>query len=123
MDRAPEELFLDIAVVDIQRGTSGTKTLEPWASLYCKAVSDQRYGDAMHARYSLDGKSSEGINSDTNRTVLEEIRLDAINYYSTEPEIYAQALLFYSNNSNSDTRPEIIEVIRQVPHNQTASAL
>lgn len=123
MENVPEELFLDIPVADIQRGTSGTKAVEPWASLYCKAVSEKRYGDAIHARYSLDGKSPEGINSDTNRTILEEISLDAINYYSTEPETYVQALLFYSNNSSSDTRPEVIQVIRQVSHEQSSCAL
>lgn len=122
MDEIPEELFLDLAVADVQRGAAGTKTVEPWASLYCKAVSEHRYGDAIHARYSLDGRSPEGINQETKRTVLEEILLDAIGYYTGYPKIYAEALSFYSNNSSNDTRPEIIEAIRQVPHEQSSSA-
>lgn len=116
MDEIPEELFLDIPITNIQRGTSGTKTVELWATLYCKAVIEQRYGDAIHARYSLDGRSPDGINQDTKRTVLEEIRLDAVSYYLAEPEAYAQALLFYLNNSSDNTRPEIVEVVRQAPH-------
>jgi hypothetical protein len=83
---------------------------------------EQRYGDATHARYSLDGRSPDGINQDTKRMVLEEIRLDAVEYYLNEPESYAQALAFYANNSSDDSRPVIIEVIRQVQHEQGSSA-
>lgn len=122
MDDPPEQLFLDASVGDIQRGTSGTKTVEPWATLYCKAVMEQRYGDAIYARYSLDGNSPDGINQDSKRTVLEEIHLDAIDYYSSVPELYADALSFYSNNSSNDTRPEIIEALRRVPHEHSLSA-
>lgn len=122
MDEPPEQLFLDASITSIQNGTSGTKTVEPWASLYCKAIIEKRYGDAIHARYSLDGNSPEGINQDTKRTVLEEIVLDARSYYAGYPEMYAEALVFYEGNSRQDTRPEIIEAIRRVPHEHSSSA-
>lgn len=123
MDESPEQLFLDVSIISIQNGTSGTKTVEPWASLYCSALLEQRYGDAIHARYSLDGNSPEGINQDTKRTVLEEIVSDARSYFAGYPEIYTEALVFYEGNSCEDTRPEIIEAIRRVPREYSPSAL
>jgi len=50
MDEPPEKLFLDVSATHIQKGTSGTKIVEPWASLYCKAIIEQRYGDEVYAR-------------------------------------------------------------------------
>lgn len=114
MAQMPEQLFLDLPVEEVQNGTT-MGTVEPWASLYCQAVTKHRYSDAIYARYNLDGRSSNGMFMDTNHTVVEEIQTDAIGYHAGYSELYAEALLIYSNNSNEDTRPEIIEYIRNVP--------
>ena len=121
MDQVPEQLFLDIPLADTQEGTSGTRTTEPWKTLYYNAILENRYGDAIYARYSLDGRSPGGINLDTQRTILEEIRLNARDYYRSEPEMYAEALVFYEQ-SRADLRPEVIEVLRGVPYEWNSSA-
>jgi len=115
MPQPPEQLFLDILPASILDGTSGARTSEPWATLYCDAVAESRYGDAIFARYNIDGRSEGGIFHVTDHTVEQEILIDAIGYYKGYPEIYVEALSFYSTNSDKDTRPEIIEAIRQVP--------
>ena len=120
MATLPEQLFLDLPLAEVANGTVNTPIVQPWASMYCEAVSENRYGDAIYARYNIDGKSANGTFMDTNRTVVEEIELDAINYYSGHPELYEEALLFYSSNSNADGRPEIIELIRSVPKRNVA---
>jgi hypothetical protein len=112
---SPEQLFLDISPAKILTGNSGARTSEPWATSYCDAVSERRFGDAIYYRYCIDGRSKDGILYGTNHTVQEEILIDAKSYYLGYPEIYAEALAFYLNNSDEDTRPEIIEAIRQVP--------
>jgi hypothetical protein len=111
----PEQLFLDISPADILTGDSGTRTSEPWATSYRDAVADQRFGDAIYYRYCIDGRSKDGTFYGTNHTVQEEIFIDAKSYYLGYPERYAEALDFYSDNSEEDTRSEIIEAVRQVP--------
>jgi hypothetical protein len=111
----PEQLFLDISPANILSGNSGARTSEPWATSYRVAVAERRYGDAIYYRYCIDGRSKNGILHGTNHTVQEEILIDARSYYLGYPEIFAEALAFYSNNSDEDTRPEIIEAVRQVP--------
>lgn len=122
--QAPEELFLDLAISDVLNHTSGTKAVEPWASYYVQAVSEGRYGDAIYARYNMDGLAMNGVYKDTNRTVQEEIQLDAIGYHQGYPEIYAETLSFFSSNhSVADSKPEIIEAIRQVPNSNGTATL
>jgi len=111
----PEQLFLDIAPASILNGTSGARISEPWATLYCNAISEHRFGNAIFARYSIDGRSANGVFHGTDHTVEQEILLDAAGYYKGYPEIYAEALSFYLSNSDKDTRSDIIEFIRQVP--------
>jgi hypothetical protein len=111
----PEQLFLDISPANILSGNSGARTSEPWATSYRNAVAERRYGDAIYLRYCIDGRSKDSNFHGTNHTVQEEILVDARNYYLGNPEIYAEALAFYSDNSDEDTRPEIIEAIRRVP--------
>lgn len=119
MPQPLEGLFLDLVVAEVANRTAGMKTVEPWASMYCNAVSERRYGDAIYARYNIDGRSKNGTFLDTNHTVEEEIKIDAVNYYTGYPDVYAEALSFYANNSDTDTRPEIIEAIRQVASSST----
>lgn len=122
MSQILEQLFLDLAVADVAHGTCGVKVVEPWATLYREAVNERRYGDAIHARYHISGRSNNGTFLDTNHTVFEEIEIDALGYYAGYPEVYAEALSFYSKNSDKDTRPEIIEMIRQVPNKARATS-
>lgn len=122
--QAPEDLFLDLAISDVLNHTSGTKAVEPWASLYITAVSEGRYGDAIFARYNMDGLAINGVYEDTNRTVHEEIQYDALNYHQGYPEIYAKSLSFFSSNySTADSKPEIIEAIKQVPNSGATATL
>lgn len=112
MAQPPEELFLDLVPSEVASGTCGEKTTEPWASLYCNAISEQRYGDAIYARYNMTERTSDVQITDP--AVVADIKVDAVNYYLNYSETYAAALLFYQNNSSEDTRPEIIALIREV---------
>jgi hypothetical protein len=112
---APEQLFLDLDPVAALNGTCGTRTAEPWAALYHDAVMERRFGDAIYARYNIDGRSSNGTFYGTNHSVLQEILIDAMSYHSGYPEAFAEALLFYSNSSSEDTRTDIISVLREAP--------
>lgn len=100
----PEQLFLDLRIADVQSGTANMDTVEPWATQYCNAINERRYGDAIWARYNIDGR-------DNSADILE----DAIEYCRSHPHIYEDALQFYSQNSESDTRSHIIALIREVP--------
>jgi hypothetical protein len=113
--QSPEQLFLDLDPVEALNGTCGTRTTESWATLYHDAIADGRFGDAIYARYNIDGRSSNGTFYGTNHSVKQEILIDAASYHSSYPEMFAEALLFYSNNSNEDTRSDIIEALRQTP--------
>jgi hypothetical protein len=117
-----EQLFLDVDPIKALNGTCGTRTTKPWATSYHDAIMERRYGDAIYARYNIDGRSSNGTYYGTNHSVLEEILIDAASYYSNYPEIFAEALLFYSNNSSEDTRSDIIEAIRKVPNSKLANS-
>jgi hypothetical protein len=111
----PEQLFLNISPASILSGNCGARTSEPWATSYRDAISERRFGDAIYFRYCIDGRSTDGILHGTNHTVQEEILIDAKDYYLGYPNIYAEALAFYLDNSDQDTRSEIIEAIRRVP--------
>jgi hypothetical protein len=110
-----EQLFLDVDPIKALNGTCGTRTTKPWATSYHDAIMERRYGDAIYARYNIDGRSSNGTYYGTNHSVLEEILIDAASYYSNYPEIFAEALLFYSNSSSEDARMDIIDALRQTP--------
>jgi hypothetical protein len=116
MVQPPEQLFLDLDPVEALNGTCGTRTTEPWATLYHDAIADGRFGDAIYARYNIDGRSSNDTFYGTNHSVKQEILIDAASYHSSYPEMFAEALLFYSNNSSEDARSDIIEAIREVPN-------
>lgn len=52
-----EQLFLDISVYDVVNKTEGIPTYEPWASDYVSAIRENRFGDAVWARYHMMGGS------------------------------------------------------------------
>ncbi|GKZ78246.1 hypothetical protein AnigIFM56816_001802 [Aspergillus niger] len=117
----PEQLFLDLPVAEVLNRTSGD-LVEPWATEYCTAIAEQRYGDAIYARYNIFGEAKdgmltlwdctdEGLYHEWNITVYERIMEDAREYYAEELDLYQEALEFYSSNSPNDSRPDIIEAL------------
>ncbi|KAJ5993951.1 hypothetical protein N7451_009675 [Penicillium sp. IBT 35674x] len=72
----PEQLFLDIGIQEIVDNTTRDSELfEPWASDYVELIRQERYGDAIWARYHMVG----------------------------DPGLYAEALSFYAQTSSEDT--------------------
>ncbi|KAM0401793.1 hypothetical protein HYE67_002789 [Fusarium culmorum] len=109
----PETLFLDMSVYDVLHDP-GIPAVEPWATMFIDAVHDQRFGDAIWARYHIFGDVKDGIVGEK-FTVLEAIKDDAMRYKKFEPEIYAEAVDFYKDKMNkADTHREVIEIILQV---------
>lgn len=108
MAQPPEQSFLDLDPVAARDVTCGARTVEPWASLYHDTVIQRCYRDAIYARYNISGRSSNGT------CIVDEILIDAADYHSEYPEIFMEALSFYSNSSSEDGRPEIIEAIRRI---------
>ncbi|KAJ4044345.1 hypothetical protein NW756_004678 [Fusarium oxysporum] len=76
--RAPETLFLNISVQRVLAGT-GLDPVEPWATLYVKAVRDGRLGDAIWARYHIFGNGVDGKLEDGS-TVLDSLEEEAVRY-------------------------------------------
>lgn len=116
----PEQLFLDLPVADVMNKTARIRMVEPWASRYCIAISEKRYGDAIYARYHIDGRAKDGIYTDLRdngdrpyvlheTSVYDMIMEDAQGYAQGSPELYRDALLFYSKASLNDNRRDIIE--------------
>ncbi|KAJ5108679.1 hypothetical protein N7456_005354 [Penicillium angulare] len=115
----PEQLFLDLRVAEVINRTTRIRMVEPWASRYCIAISETRYGDAIYARYHIDGKAKNGICTDLRATgdtfesyeinVYDMIMEDAREAAEGCPEIFRDALLFYSRSSPNDNRRDIIE--------------
>jgi hypothetical protein len=126
----PEQLFLDIPVADVIIKTARIRMVEPWASRYCIAISEKRYGDAVYARYHIDGIAKDGIYTDLRDTgdgpytlhetsVYDMIMEDARGYAECAPELYRDALLFYSKSSPKDSRRDIIEGLLKLGSNDS----
>ncbi|KAI3140910.1 hypothetical protein CBS147325_6201 [Penicillium roqueforti] len=112
-----EQLFLDFTIDEVvQNDTREFPIVEPWASEYVNATQEGRFGDAVWARYHISGDvdSSTGIIEGTNLTVLQSIEEDALGYRSSEPELYANALLFYGNTSKTDSHTDIIDLFTTI---------
>ncbi|KAJ9244367.1 hypothetical protein DTO169E5_1972 [Paecilomyces variotii] len=73
--------------------------LEPWASEYVEAIRARRYGDAIWARYHM---TRNRDSDDDDETVIKEIEQDAREYRESDPDGYADAILFYADNSSAD---------------------
>jgi hypothetical protein len=65
----------------------------------------------MWARYHIAGDEHDGIIEGTDKTVLEMIEEDALGYKVDDPDVYAEALLFYAK-STTDEHPEVVEIIK-----------
>ncbi|EXA32527.1 hypothetical protein FOVG_16216 [Fusarium oxysporum f. sp. pisi HDV247] len=55
-----EELFLDISIHEVLTQTMVT-FVEPWKTTYIDSIREQRYGDAIWARYCIEGGVENGI--------------------------------------------------------------
>ncbi|KPM41815.1 hypothetical protein AK830_g4753 [Neonectria ditissima] len=107
-----EQLFLDITLNDVINKTSVLPVVEPWATMYVDAILDSRFGDAVWARYHIDGEVHNGtIDGSPGLTVLESIKEDAIGYRVNAPEQYFEARPFYEGTSRTDGHPDVIEII------------
>ncbi|KAL2673640.1 hypothetical protein Neosp_012083 [[Neocosmospora] mangrovei] len=108
-----EQCFLDISVHDILY-YDGMPAVEPWATMYINGLHEQRFGDAIWARYQIFGDVEDGI-IDGRLTILEAIEEDAVGYKKNAPEAFDEAVAFYKSHSNSsDGHPEVIEIIMQI---------
>lgn len=107
-----EQLFLDYSIRDILEKRRGLQPEEPWASMYVDAIRERRFGDAIWARYHLDGDVENGIiGGSNNMTVLDVIKEDALSYKTHEPEEYFKALSLYANTSKADGHANVLEII------------
>ncbi|KAI2730449.1 hypothetical protein CBS147332_2301 [Penicillium roqueforti] len=111
-----EQLFLDFTVQEVlQKDTRGFPIVEPWASEYVNAIRERRFGDAVWARYHIDGGVHDGIIEDTNKTVLQMIEEDALGYRVGDPDLYAEALSsVYERTSASDGHRDVIDLLTRI---------
>ncbi|KAL2786955.1 hypothetical protein BJX66DRAFT_341644 [Aspergillus keveii] len=109
-----EQLFLDFSIQNVLTDTRNF--VEPWKTMYVDAIQDGRYGDAIWARYHIYGDPEPmpcdcGNDHASRKTVMEEIKEDALGYRVNDPEEYFQALDFYARTSDADGHVDVIEVI------------
>ncbi|KAF5575646.1 hypothetical protein FPCIR_13064 [Fusarium pseudocircinatum] len=107
----PEQLFLDIPINDVLQNTSILPLIEPWSSQYVEAIQSKRYGDAIWARFHMEGDVQDGITQDTNDTILDIIKEDAAGYKINAPVQYAEAVALYASTSSEDTHSDLIKAI------------
>ncbi|KAH7133508.1 hypothetical protein EDB81DRAFT_103244 [Dactylonectria macrodidyma] len=112
----PEHLFLEYSMYEVlyREGPHSQpwEFSEPWATMYIDAIREQRFGDAVWARYHMDGQVVDGIiKGPPNLTVMESIKEDAIGYKRHASEHFAKALLFYAKTSSADGHRDVIDVI------------
>ncbi|PYH31996.1 uncharacterized protein BO87DRAFT_461044 [Aspergillus neoniger CBS 115656] len=91
---ATDELFLDLD------GES-----------YVSAVRESRYGDAVWARYHMDGRAVGNIIEADNTTVTKELLDDATGYRLGNPELYNQVATRYNTTSSNDGHRELVDII------------
>jgi hypothetical protein len=118
-----EQLFLDFSIQDVLSDTR--RFVEPWKTMYVDAIQDGRYGDAIWARYHIYGDPEPmpcdcGHIHASRKTVMEEIKEDALGYRVNNPEEYFQALDFYAGTSDADGHADVIEVITNLSEEDIA---
>ncbi|KAJ5930687.1 hypothetical protein N7466_006180 [Penicillium verhagenii] len=118
----PEQLFLDFRISDVLDSTKRIPRTEPYASQYCTAISEHRYGDAIFARYHMDGRAENGICTNTRDGCCETYQIpvfdlimeDARGYARECPGLYRNALRLFNSTSLDDGRRDIIEGLNRV---------
>ncbi|KAJ5998613.1 hypothetical protein N7451_006423 [Penicillium sp. IBT 35674x] len=121
-EKPPEPLFLEFRISDVLDSNKRTPRAEPWISRYCTAISEKRYGDAIFARYHMDGRAKDGIYTDTRDdscetyqiSVFDLIMKDAREFARDCPDLYQKALKLYSTTSPNDAHLDIIERLNQI---------
>ncbi|KAL1853735.1 hypothetical protein Plec18170_005127 [Paecilomyces lecythidis] len=117
-EQVPESVFLNYSIRTVleRKNDHGVEYdfLEPWASEYVDAIRARRYGDAIWARYHITRMHNR--DSDDDETVIKEIEQDAREYRENDPDEYADAILFYADNSSADGHPGLIETIMRIAH-------
>lgn len=108
---APDELFLDLDVDQVANGTAGSWIRAPWGESYVSAVRESRYGDAVWARYHMDGRAEGNIIEAENTTVTEELLDDAMGYRVSNPNLYKLVATRYNTTSLNDGHRELIDII------------
>lgn len=64
-----------------------------WSDLYCLAIDEKRYGEAVYARYHMDGLATDGVYTMDNIIVINEIKRDASDYAAHNLEMFAAAII------------------------------
>ncbi|KAJ5618571.1 hypothetical protein N7528_006682 [Penicillium herquei] len=106
-----EQLFLDIPICQVLSTFPISPFKEPWATMYIDAIGEKRFGDPIWARYHIFGTVENGLIDGSNKTVLEAIKEDALEYRVNEPEEYSKALMVYATTSTSDGHTSILDMI------------
>ncbi|KAJ5715222.1 uncharacterized protein N7483_012403 [Penicillium malachiteum] len=73
-----------------------------------------RYGDAIWARYHMDGRATGNIIAADNTTVTEEVHEDAIGYRAGNPDHFAEVAKKYNGTSRYDGHREMVDIIMNV---------
>jgi hypothetical protein len=109
-----EELFLDISIHEVLTQTMVT-FVEPWKTMYIESIREQRYGDAIWARYCIEGEVENGViigeGPNPDITVLDQIREDAVEAKTNEPGLWVEALELYRTSSSTDGHSEVLKII------------
>ncbi|CCT70836.1 uncharacterized protein FFUJ_09146 [Fusarium fujikuroi IMI 58289] len=109
-----EELFLDISIHEVLTQTMVT-FVEPWKTIYIDSIRERRYGDAIWARYCIEGGVEDGLiigqGPNPDIAVLDQIREDAVEAKTNEPGLYTEALELYRMTSSTDGHPEVLKII------------
>merc|ERR1711990_27492 len=79
-----------------------------------QAVEEWRLGDAIWFRYHMDGLAVDGVYTNDNVTVEEEIVKDASEYLNDHPQLFSDSISILNTTSNDDNRKYIVEMISGV---------
>ncbi|KAF9769527.1 hypothetical protein IL306_013051 [Fusarium sp. DS 682] len=108
-------LFLDMPISDVLAAPPEWGLVEPWASDYVAALQEERYGDAIWARYHMFGDTSNGTYLDyPGWTVREALEEEAIGYRLHDRENWKYALTVYAKSSKNDTRSDILDLMKDI---------
>ncbi|KAF4415411.1 hypothetical protein FACUT_13394 [Fusarium acutatum] len=107
-------LFLELSISEAQSKRHEWGLVEPWISDYISALEENRYGDAIWARYQMFGGTANGTHLEYPQwTVHDAIEEDAIGYRLRERDIWKHAMTFFANSSKN-TQSDILDLIFDV---------
>ncbi|ENH66515.1 hypothetical protein FOQG_13521 [Fusarium oxysporum f. sp. raphani 54005] len=107
-------LFLDVSISEAQSDRPEWGLVEPWTSDYIVALQENRYGDAIWARYQMFGDTSNGTYLEYPQwTVREAIEEDAIGYRLHARDNWKYAMTIYAK-SNRNIQSDILDLMFDV---------